>query len=355
MRKKAQHKRKETGDDRWKAPIEKKSGDKSVLRTVGTALLRPFEILLFEPMALILNLYSAILLGILYLFFGAFPFVFQGAFGFTLWQTGLAFLGLLIGMFTGAMSSGLWQKVRMRLVERNGVATGVPGKSEPEFRLPSVIVGSVLVTVGLFWFAWTTFPWVHWILPIIGSVIFGIGVSLISFVVFCLHAARAWSETGCAATDVPHHRTWFGEEMPCLESARWPRRVVRLAFLRNVLGIYTSNKAASSSAALSQEKPLAWDALNLIGEETLGGRGGGGALSHRSLLAQPQCHEDEPARGDSRAEMPSSQPNFDCFSHGFVRKRRRERRGGKGCASLSSFTPHQIGLSRAAAPCLAPL
>lgn len=238
---------------------------------MGTALLRPFEILLFEPMALILNLYSAILLGILYLFFGAFPFVFQGAFGFTLWQTGLAFLGLLIGMFTGAMSSGLWQKVRMRLVERSGVATGVPGKSEPEFRLPSVIVGSVLVTVGLFWFAWTTFPWVHWILPIIGSVIFGMGVSLISFVSFFLHAVGAWGETGCAATEVPHHRTWFGEEMPWLESARWPRRIVSLAFLGNALEIYTSIKAAPPSAALSpQEKPLPRDALNLIGEKTLG-------------------------------------------------------------------------------------
>lgn len=176
LRNKAQQKRKDTGDERWRAPVEK--SNKSFLRTVGYSLLRPFEILIFEPMALILDLYSAILLGILYLFFGAFPFVFEGSFGFNLWQTGLAFLGLLLGMFAGAMSSGIWQKVRMRLIERNETATGVAGKSEPEFRLPSVIVGSLFVTVGLFWFAWTTFPWVHWILPIIGAAIFGIGVSL---------------------------------------------------------------------------------------------------------------------------------------------------------------------------------
>lgn len=144
---------------------------------MGYALLRPFEILLFEPMALILDLYSAILLGILYLFFGAFPTVFEGAFNFNLWQTGLTFLGMLVGMLAGAMSSSTWQKVRARLIQKNEQVTGVEGKSEPEFRLPQVMVGSVLVTIGLFWFAWTTFSWVHWILPIIGSGVFGMGVS----------------------------------------------------------------------------------------------------------------------------------------------------------------------------------
>lgn len=172
LRKKAQKKRKETGDERWKAPIEKSI--KSMVRTVGYSLLRPFQILAYEPMALILNLYSAILLGILYLFFGAFPLVFEGVYGFNLWQTGLTFLGMLLGMLSAALSSGFWVKVRARLIERNG------GKLEPEFRLPAVIVGSMFVTVGLFWFAWTTFSWVHWILPIIGSGIFGLGVSFLS-------------------------------------------------------------------------------------------------------------------------------------------------------------------------------
>lgn len=178
LRKKAQKKRQETKDDRWKAPIEK--SNKSFFKTLGNALLRPFEILIFEPMALILDLYSAILLGILYLFFGAFAVVFEGVYGFNLWQVGLTFLGLLVGMFTAAMSSGLWQRLRARLIARNG------GKIEPEFRLPPVIVGAVFVTVGLFWFAWTTLRWVHWIVPIIGSAVFACGVSTFLFPSFLL-------------------------------------------------------------------------------------------------------------------------------------------------------------------------
>ncbi|KUI53069.1 putative drug/proton antiporter YHK8 [Cytospora mali] len=177
LRNKAKKMRKDTGDDRWKAPIEKST--KSLVRTVGRSLMRPFQILIFEPMALVLNLYSAILLGILYLFFGAFPLVFEGVFGFNLWQTGLTFMGMLVGMLIAGSMGGIWVKIRAKLIMKNEAVSGIEGKSEPEFRLPSAIVGSWLVTIGLFWFGWTTFSTLHWILPIIGSAIFGAGTLLV--------------------------------------------------------------------------------------------------------------------------------------------------------------------------------
>lgn len=37
------------------------------------------------------------------------------------------------------------------------------------------IGGGPFVTVGLFIFAWTTYPDVHWIAPVIGSALFGTG------------------------------------------------------------------------------------------------------------------------------------------------------------------------------------
>lgn len=150
-------------------------------------------------MALILNIHSALLLGILYLFFGAFAIVFEGAYGFNLWQTGLTFLGMLVGMFAGTLTSGLWMKVRGRLIAKNG------GKIEPEFRLPSVMVGSIFVTIGMFWFAWTTMPSVHWIVPIIGSGVFGLGVSAAAFSLHNtpLSSGTRSSETGLYAICSP--------------------------------------------------------------------------------------------------------------------------------------------------------
>ncbi len=173
LRSKAQKLRKETGDERWKAPMEKTN--KSIPRTIAYSLLRPAQLLIFEPMVMNLCLFSAILLGILYLFFGAFPLVFEGNHGFTLSQTGLSFLGIFIGMVLGSFTDPFFHKNYSRLIKQREERTGEIGGSEPEYRLPPAIVGAVLVPIGLFMFAWTTYSSVHWIVPIIGSAIFGMG------------------------------------------------------------------------------------------------------------------------------------------------------------------------------------
>lgn len=165
--------RKDTGDERWMSASEKVQ--KSVISAVGRSLLRPFQLLIFEPMCLNLCLFSAILLGILYLFFGAFPLVFRTVHGFNLWQVGLSFMGILIGMLLAACLDPVWYRIRAKLIRRLQEETGVEDSSEPEFRLPPAIAGALLVPVGIFMFGWSTYPWVHWIVPIIGSTIFGAG------------------------------------------------------------------------------------------------------------------------------------------------------------------------------------
>lgn len=126
-------------------------------------------------MCLNLCLFSAILLGILYLFFGAFPLVFRTNHGFNLWQTGLSFLGIGMGMAIAILTDPIWHRKRDQLILKLEKETGIPGQSEPEFRLPSAIIGSFLVPAGIFMFGWSSYPWVHWIVPIIGSSIFGAG------------------------------------------------------------------------------------------------------------------------------------------------------------------------------------
>lgn len=126
-------------------------------------------------MVLNLCLYSAILLGILYLFFGAFPQIFSANHGFNLWQNGLTFVGMLSGMLLCGLFDPLWKRIRDDLIAKSERETGIIGRSEPEWRLPSAIVGAIFVPIGLFWFAWTTYPGVHWSVPIIGSAFFGGG------------------------------------------------------------------------------------------------------------------------------------------------------------------------------------
>lgn len=61
LRRKAIKLRKETGDDRWKAPIEVM--ERSVAKTVMWSCIRPFQLLFLEILTLQLCLLSAILLG----------------------------------------------------------------------------------------------------------------------------------------------------------------------------------------------------------------------------------------------------------------------------------------------------
>jgi len=163
LRRKARKLRKDTGNEQWQAPIEKMS--RSILWTVLWSIMRPIQLLVLEPMCLLLCILSAILLGTLYLFFGAFPLVFGTNHGFNLWQNGLTFSGLFVGMILGILSDPIWQRIYKRNMAKREKATGEPGVSEPEFRLPPTIFGAIIVPLGLFGFGWTTYSSVSDISP----------------------------------------------------------------------------------------------------------------------------------------------------------------------------------------------
>jgi len=165
-------------------------------------------------MVLNLCLFSAILLGILYLFFGAFPIVFEGNHGFTLSQTGMSFLGIFVGMVIATCTDPFWHKNYSRLIKQREAATGEVGGSEPEYRLPPTIAGAFLVPIGLFVFAWTTYSSVHWIVPIIGSTIFGMGNILVftGIFTFLVDAYPLYAASSLAANSFA--RSSFGAVFP---------------------------------------------------------------------------------------------------------------------------------------------
>ncbi|KAJ5739877.1 hypothetical protein N7533_012661 [Penicillium manginii] len=211
LRRKAQKLRQETSDDRWKAPIEKL--ERSVPQTVLRSMYRPILLLALEPMCLNLCIFSAILLGILYLFFGAFQLVFLEVYGFSLWQRGLCFLGLFVGMVMAILSDPLWRRNYVRL-ERQYQQGNHVEEFQPEWRLPPAILGGPLVTIGIFIFAWTIYPDVHWIAPIIGSALFGAGTILVfsGIFTFLVDAYPTYAASALAANSFM--RSSFGGIFP---------------------------------------------------------------------------------------------------------------------------------------------
>ena len=232
LRRKAERLRKETGDSRYYAPIERQ--ERSLGKAIAYSCLRPFQLLLFEPMCLILCVFTAILLGILYLFFGAFPLIYSTNYHFTLSQTGLSFLGLMAGMAIGIMTDPYWARNYRRLVAKAG------GTSQPEFRLPPAIAGAVLIPIGLFWFAWTARPEIHWMVSIVGSGVFSMGMLFVYSGVFTflveaypLYAASALAANSFARSSFAGAFPLFGNQMYEKLGFEWASSL--LAFLTVVM------------------------------------------------------------------------------------------------------------------------
>ncbi|KAF2765387.1 MFS general substrate transporter [Teratosphaeria nubilosa] len=142
----------------------------------ATTLTRPFRFLMTEPITIAAAAYNGFIYGVVYLFNEAFPLVFgPGAHGhgFNVGQQGLAFLGFAIGTILAACCHPFQERYYLRRVAAND------GKGVPEARMWQARFGAFLLPISLFWFAWTSFKFVHWIVPIIASVFFGAGIYIV--------------------------------------------------------------------------------------------------------------------------------------------------------------------------------
>jgi len=162
-----------------------------------TNLSRPFVFLFTEPIVFLLSSYIAIVYSILYALFAAFPIVFQQQRHFTTGEGGLAFLGIGAGIIVGTAINPF---ISPRIY-RNACAKSPDGKAPPEVRLIMGCGGAILAPVGMFWFAWTSYPSIHWIVPILAGIPFGVGMLFIftsitaylmdTYTIYCASAIAA--------------------------------------------------------------------------------------------------------------------------------------------------------------------
>ncbi|EIW74976.1 MFS general substrate transporter [Coniophora puteana RWD-64-598 SS2] len=176
LKRKAARMRKETGNDKYYAPLDRRN--QSLLREIVVSCYRPFELMIYERMALLLNTWTALLLGILYLTFQAFPYIFEQNHGFNVQTTGLAFLGLGVGIVIGSLTQPFWNRIFARESAKYN------GNPPPESRLIIGMAGAILCPISLFWLSFTTYPAVPWIVPELASIPFGMGMLFVFNAVF---------------------------------------------------------------------------------------------------------------------------------------------------------------------------
>ncbi|OAA45877.1 Major facilitator superfamily domain, general substrate transporter [Beauveria brongniartii RCEF 3172] len=171
------------------------------------AILRPFKLLVFSPICAICNVFVGIAYGYLYIMFTSITPLFEQQYGFDGVRAGLAFLGLGVGSMLGVayFSSASDRYIKKKAKEAGDLAADDDdgdgeegmvrrrpsvGAIKPEYRLPPLRLGAVLLPVGLFIYGWTAQYKVHWIVPIIGTTIMG-SLQLYLVDTFTIYAASA--------------------------------------------------------------------------------------------------------------------------------------------------------------------
>lgn len=167
----AQRLRRVTGNPNIYEPSEKRDLDFQAI--LVDALIKPIEIAIKDPAIGYICIYSALVYATYYSFFEAFPIAYADSYNMSQEVISLLFLSIIIGCVIGAVIYAAYLRYSWFPYYRNHPAT-------PESRLIPAIPASIMVTVGLFLFAWTVRSSVSWVVPTLGIVIYAGS----SFVVF---------------------------------------------------------------------------------------------------------------------------------------------------------------------------
>ncbi|ORY13827.1 major facilitator superfamily domain-containing protein [Clohesyomyces aquaticus] len=208
LKHRAQRLRKETGDMSIVAPIELEKTD--IRHILVVVLTRPLRMICFEPLVLFTCLYLSYAYSIFYIFFQSYPLIFISIYSFNPGEEGLAFLPIGIGAIISALLYLTWDTILAR-AQKLGRSWSA---SEEMRRLPLACIAGPFFVLSLFWAGWTARVDIHWIVPVLAGIPFGIGylclfMALLNYLV---DAYEIFAASAMAAASFS--RSSFGAVLP---------------------------------------------------------------------------------------------------------------------------------------------
>lgn len=167
LQRKTDRLRKETGNQALRSKLDPGLTPQQFFKR---GIIRPMKMLVRSPIVALFALYIAIVYGYLYLLFTSVTTVFEEFYGFSTQAAGLVFLGLGIGSILGL---GYYSATSDRYLKKMAAKEGQGMK--PEYRLQPLPLGAVLLPAGFLVYGWTAEYHIHWIVPIIGMTLIGMG------------------------------------------------------------------------------------------------------------------------------------------------------------------------------------
>ncbi|KAF2229192.1 MFS general substrate transporter [Viridothelium virens] len=194
LQKTAKHLSRQTGKV-YISVLEKNKDRMEASQVFGKTLKRPWVLLFWEPIVLIASIYLSILYGTIYMFLPAFPIVYEMNRGWNAGVGSLPFLGLAVGMLLALVYINFDDRRRCQKLGK---------QATPESRLPPCMIGAIVLPIGMFGFAWTNSPSIHWAVSVILTVFFGFGCVLvfISIILYLLDSYKIYAASVLAAGSI---------------------------------------------------------------------------------------------------------------------------------------------------------
>ncbi|KAM9934229.1 hypothetical protein OXX80_006174 [Metschnikowia pulcherrima] len=173
LKKRSKFLRKTTGDDRYKALCELQV--RSKVEVFTTSMTRPF-LLLSEVIVFLITIYMSVCYGLLYMFFFAYPVVYMEGKGWSASKTGIMFIPIGVGVIVASAITPFVNNDYNRRAQPYRDRGELP---PPELRLLPMMIGCWFLPVGLFAFAWSSYPHVSWAGPCFSGFAVGFGFLLL--------------------------------------------------------------------------------------------------------------------------------------------------------------------------------
>ncbi|KAI1131728.1 major facilitator superfamily domain-containing protein [Nemania abortiva] len=144
-------------------------------------MLRPFRILFYRPVMQLVTLNMGLAFGIYTLMLSTFAQLWVERYGQSKLSSSLHYISISVGISLATQIGGramdwIYRRLRERHARTSGVGAGgklPPGK--PEYRVPYMLPGVLLMPAGLFWYGWSAQYHYHWIIVDIGAAVFTMG------------------------------------------------------------------------------------------------------------------------------------------------------------------------------------
>jgi multidrug resistance protein len=165
------------------------------------AFVSPVRITFSTPLLFLLFVSNALFTGIMNILFTTLGATYQSRYHFSTRSAGLSYLGigtggLLVAIVLGKTSDKLAMFLSSRSAYHhhhhpdNSNHINTVSTHQARYRLPPVILGALLTSIGLVWYGWSLQFHTSWPIPLVGTFIFGLGMLAIQagFPTYLLHA-----------------------------------------------------------------------------------------------------------------------------------------------------------------------